>query len=1001
MDVRATLTPRIPSATYRVQFNRLFRFRDAREIVSYLDDLGITDFYASPCFKAAPGSLHGYDVTDPTTLNPELGTADEYAAFVAELHRHHMGQVLDIVPNHMCLTHADNIWWMDVLENGPSSPYAAFFDVDWRPTEPHLRNKVLLPVLGDQYGKILDAGELKLAFERGAFFLLYHDHKLPILPETYALVLGYKVDALRMRLGPESPDFAEFLTIIALFARLPRYTIVKPAKMADRYEGRERAKSRLRELYNRNETVRSFIEENLRRFNEDRGKGRSFELLDGLLRRQVYRLSFWKVAAEEINYRRFFDVNNLGAVRMENPLAFRFFHRLIFRLVREEKITGLRVDHPDGLYDPAAYFADLQRECFFALQRALLGRVARQVDLDYDGSYFDDEVAKRYDTVRASDPQYKPFYIVGEKILAKAERMPEEWPIFSTTGYVFLNSVNGIFIDTRGARAFDRIYRQFIRSQTSYQDIGYESRKLMIRNAMSGEINTLGRYLDVLSERDRHTRDFTRNSLTDALMEVIATFPVYRTYINGYEVKERDRQHIEAAVSRARRRNPAIGPEVYDFVRDVLLLRFPRFFSEREKREWLAFVMRFQQLTSPVIAKGVEDTAFYRYNRLISLNEVGGNPERFGTTLDTFHGQNIERSKYWPHALIATSTHDTKTGEDVKARIDVLSEMPDQWKEHLHRWRQVNRRKKIVVDGRAVPDHNEEYRLYQTLLGTWPDAVEPAEAGFDVFAGRIKNHAIKAAREAKVNTSWISPNGFYEEAFTLFIDALLKEGPDSRFLDDFLPFQRAVSLYGMNNGLAQTLLKMTVPGVPDFYQGTELWYYRLVDPDNRESVDFEVRKSLLAKLKRQEDEMGLTALCRDLVAARRDGRIKLFVIRKTLTYRRDHRDLFGEGEYIPLETGGFRASHVCAFARRRRGAEVITCVPRLTATLVSDPWQVPVGHDVWNDTELYVPLAERGVLYRNLFTGETIETKGREGPATLALGEVLACFPVALLERLS
>jgi (1->4)-alpha-D-glucan 1-alpha-D-glucosylmutase len=1000
MDDGQPLSARIPAATYRVQLNRLFGFRDARETVPYLSDLGITDLYTSPFFKAMPGSLHGYDVTDPTMLNPEIGTEEEYAALSEELRERSMGQIVDIVPNHMCLFHEDNIWWMDVLENGPSSPYAAFFDVDWHPVATDLHNRVLLPLLGDQYGKVIEAQELRLAFEEGAFFVRCYDYRFPVLPETYPYVLGHVLGLLANGLGPESPVFAEFRAMAESFRRIPRYTITQPAKMAERREGVERAKSRLRELYDGHEAVRNSVDRSLRLFNGEKGVPRSFDLLDGLLRRQIYRLSFWKVAAEEINYRRFFDVNSLGAVRMENTLVFRFFHRLVLRFIREGRITGLRVDHPDGLFDPAAYFADLQKSCFLALQKSLTDDVARQVNLNYDGRYITDEATRRYEAVRASEPHYKPFYIVGEKILVKSERMPEEWPIFSTTGYVFLNSLNGIFVDARSARAFDHIYGQFIRSPMNYQDIVYESRKLIMHSAMSGEINTLGRYLATLSKRNRHTRDFTRNNLTDALVEVIACFPVYRTYTNTFETKERDRQYIEAALSRARRRNPEVGPEVYDFVHDVLLLRFPPSSTEREKKEWCVFVMKFQQITSPVMAKGIEDTAFYRYNRLISLNDVGGNPEKFGTTLETFHGQNIERAKYWPHALIATSTHDSKIGEDAKARINVLSETHDQWKDCLHYWHQLNRKKKIIVDGQAVPDKNEEYRLYQVLLGTWPDDLLPEDTAFGGYAKRIRNHVIKAAREAKTNTSWINPNSLYEEALALFVETLLTPGPANRFLHDFRRFQEVLSCYGMNNALSQVLLKMTAPGVPDFYQGTEFWYYRLVDPDNREPIDFAPRVAALADLKDEEGRGGLAAICRNLLETRRDGRIKLYVIHKTLTFRKEHRAIFDEGDYLPLEAGGSEASHICSFARRSAGSGVIVCAPRLSATLVRDPAQPPIGRDVWNDTVLYVPIGDPGSIYRNIFTGKKFEMTDRSGSPALDLSDVLEDFPVALLERL-
>ncbi|MGE5301364.1 MAG: malto-oligosyltrehalose synthase [Acidobacteriota bacterium] len=994
------LSPKIPNATYRLQLSGSFRFRDAEQTVSYLRDLGVTDIYASPYFKASRGSVHGYDIVDHNTLNAEIGTEEEYDALIAELRRCGMGQVLDIVPNHMCITSRDNAWWMDVLENGPSSVYSDFFDIDWDPVKKELKDKVLLPVLGEQYGSALENQELVLAFEEGAFFLHYYDYKFPIMPKTYTNVLSYRLDRIEKRLSSGDENVTELISIITALEHLPAYTERDPGKIRERYREKEVVKKRLWKLYQSSKEIRNFIERNVKTFNGAKGDSRSFDLLDRLLGMQVYRLSFWRVATDEINYRRFFDINDLAAIRVENPDVFRETHRMVLHLIRSGKVTGLRVDHPDGLYNPSEYFRQLQRSCFLMSRlgyREFLEKKG-EVPPDPDRGETEQEILKQYDELSASDPQYKPFYVVGEKILIKGERMPEEWPIFSTTGYVFLNSVNGIFVEAKNARAFDEIYGRFTRTKMNLQDVMYEKKKLIMQVAMSSEVHTLGHYLNRLSEKDRHTRDFTLNSLTDAIIEVIAFFPVYRTYINSVSVKDRDRQYIEIAVSKAARRNPALSESIFNFLRDVLLLRFPSGFGEEDEREWLDFVMRFQQITGPVMAKGVEDTAFYIYNRLTSLNEVGGMPDRFGTPLETFHGQNIERSKFWPHALIATSTHDSKRSEDVRARINALSEVTVEWRRRLLSWSNMNKKKKVRVDGGKVPERNEEYLLYQTLLGAWP-VEEGTEAEYDNFRQRIRDYMIKAVREAKINSSWINPNAMYEEALLIFVDAVTDAGPDNEFLDDFRPFQKMISSCGMSNSLSETLLKITSPGVPDFYQGTELWNFSLVDPDNRRPVDYGKRTRMLDRIKKREASIGPAGLARDLAVRKETGEIKLFLIYKALNYRRENREIFDAGEYLPLETEGRSAYHVCAFARRLQGRAAITVVPRFLAACKGEPAGPGGEAGFWDDSSVVIPYEDEGAQYRNIFTGEVVTVVRRAGAAVLQLVRLFENFPVALLER--
>lgn len=1003
---------RIPVSTYRLQFNRQFRFSDAKVLIPYLHDLGITDIYASPYFKARGGSLHGYDIIDHNTLNPEIGTEEEYDELINELWKYGMGQILDIVPNHMCIADKGNVWWMDVLENGPSSLYVKLFDIDWEPVKKELKDKILLPVLGDQYGNVLENQELTLTFEEGAFFIQYYNRKFPIRLKTYIDILKHRIQGLEKRLSPEHPHYVELLSIMTALNYLPPYTEQNHEKIIERDREKKIIKKRLWKVYNESTEIKAFIDENVRIFNGVKGESRSFDFLDNLLSQQVYRLSHWRVATEEINYRRFFDINDLAAIRMEDPIVFKETHKLIFKLIGDGKVTGLRVDHPDGLYNPSEYFHWLQQNCFLHLRLGHLQRVKRtipkslyrelkgDVPMPAEQPDIESDIVKQYNETLSSVPDFKAFYIVSEKILTKGERMPEEWPIFSTTGYVFLNSVSGIFVDTKHAKVFDDLYSKFIRQKVNFQDVVYEKKKLVMEVATSSEINALGHFLNRISEKNRHTRDFTLNSLTKAIIETIAFFPVYRTYINSFDVKDRDRQYIEMAVSKAKRHNPAISESIFNFLKDVLLLKFPEFFAEEEKGEWLDFVMRFQQITGPVMAKGLEDTAFYVHNRFVSLNEVGGNPDRFGTTLETFHGQNIERIKFWPHALIATSTHDTKRSEDVRARLNVISEIPGEWRERLRRWSRLNKKRRVIIDGQHVPDHNEEYLLYQTLVGAWP-AEQMNESEYEAFKKRIKEYMLKALREAKVNTSWISPNTLYEDAMMTFIDAIMRNTQDNQFIKDFTAFQKMISHYGMYNSLSMTLLKITSPGVSDFYQGTEVWDFSLVDPDNRRPVDYRIRIKMLEELKRGESEIGQSKLARKLTSSKEDGKIKLYLTHKALNYRKAKRELFETGEYIPLESMGEKANNICTFVRRFGNSIALIVAPRFLTKLIQQPEALPFGKDIWKDSFIVIPFEEVGGKYRNIFTGEIVTVVSYKGATALFLSELFANFPEALMEKVT
>jgi len=734
-----------------------------------------------------------------------------------------------------------------------------------------------------------------------------------------------------------------------------------------------------------------------------KGEPRSFDLLDELLRQQVFRLSHWRVATEEINYRRFFDINSLGAIRMEEPAVFAECHRMIFDLVREGAVTGLRIDHIDGLYDPAEYLGRLQFGCFLNKwpsipgNEKVTGNEGNGGEIEQDT--LEEGIGKKYQELITLDPNFKAFYLIGEKILAKGEKLPEDWPIFGTTGYGFMNSLNGLFVDSANGKAFDALYGSFSSCRDKFPETVYEKKKLVMQASMSSEVNTLGHYLNSISEMGRQTRDFTLNSLIKALVEVIAFFPVYRTYSNSYDVSERDRQYIEYAVAKARRHNPATSASIFEFIRDVLQLRFYDPMEEADKSVWLDFVMRFQQITGPVMAKGAEDTACYVYNRLVSLNEVGGSPERFGVSVEAFHGQNIERSKSSPLAMLATSTHDTKRGEDVRTRISVLSEIPENWRVCVQRWSRLNRKLKMVVDGRPVPERNEEYFLYQTLVGAWPLG-SPSASVFALFRQRIREYMLKAVREAKVNTSWINPDSAYEDALMSFIDRILSDTQANRFLHDFRSFHALIATCGMFSSLSQILLKITSPGVPDFYQGSELWELNLVDPDNRHPVDYELRVALLDDLKRAESVTDPIGLVRDLLTTMADGKIKLYLVRKALSWRNMRRDLFESGRYLPLDAKGEKADNVCAFERSLDLETVIVVVSRFFTRLTEDPEGLPLGAEVWGNTRIITPFEKPGTRYRNIFTGEIVSSLPEEDLSVLNLAAVFKNFPFALLEKI-
>ncbi len=963
--------PRIPLSTYRVQLNRHCTFRQVADLIPYLHELGITDLYCSPYFTAVPGSLHGYDVVDPTTLNPEIGQEEDYGALIEELHRRGMGQILDVVPNHMGIARQINAWWQDVLENGPSSPFAAFFDIDWNPVKPELRDKVLLPILGDHYGIVLENQELQLEYREGRFFINYYDHCLPVAPKPASLILAHRLPALVQERGPNDPHVMELESIITALRHLPSREDRTPEFVHERYREKEIIKRRLAALVEGSGAIRVFLDENVRLINGTKGDPPSFDLLDDLLNEQAYRLAYWRVAAEEINYRRFFDINELAAIRMEDPTVFNEANRLLFQLLKEGAVTGVRVDHVDGLYDPADYLHRLQRWA------------ASELPLS---------------SAEASD---RPLYVLVEKILGIDEELPGKWPVFGTTGYDFLAWLNALFVDGTHERLFSGIYTRVIGREVEFHELAYRCKQLIMGASMASELNVLGHQLNRLSERDRRSRDFTLNSLTHAIQEIMACFPAYRTYITeGPDgILDRDRVFVWQAVTHAKRRNPALSGLVFDFVRDLLLKPFSEDEPHREER--VKFVMKFQQTTSPVTAKGVEDTAFYRYHRFVSLNEVGSDPQQFGITPSLVHEQWKSRQTQWPAALSSTSTHDTKRSEDVRARLNVLSELPKEWKDHVIRWRKLTRRLKAKAGGEAVPGPNEEYLLYQTLIGVWP-LEDLSGEDYDPFVERIQISMNKAVKEAKEHTSWVSPDLEYEDALRQFIQSLLRRDGDHPFLDDFLPFQRRIAQYGLYNSLSQLVIKMAAPGVPDFYQGTELWDFSLVDPDNRRPVDFHKRVALLADLTRTlAVPTNRLQVFQDLFRQRVDGRIKLFIMAEALRFRRDHPALFRSGGYVPLEAQGLRSRHVFAFARVQGPDALLCVVPRFLAQLVPDVTVDPLGDAVWKDSWLTMADWGRGAQFRDIFTGNMLRTANRHDRSILPLGEIFLHAPIAWLEKVA
>ena len=951
----------VPRATYRVQLHREFGFVDATALVPYLAQLGISHLYCSPFLRARAGSRHGYDIVDHNALNPEIGTRAELDALVETLHGHGMGLLMDVVPNHMGVLGGDNAWWLDVLEDGQASSYAEFFDIDWRSADPVLAGRVLLPILGEQYGVVLERGELRLEFEPafGRFTLVYFEHRLPIDPLAYARLLRPALKALR---GQATAGGTAALERLAdAFEHLPHHASAGGALRARRRRDQTILKAQLAQQAQQQPALAQAIADVVTAINGRAGERASFDALDALLEAQAYRLAHWRVAADEINYRRFFDINELAALRMERAEVFEATHRLVLALAAEGAVDGLRIDHPDGLADPAGYFERLQQ---------------------------------RYAELAGVPPQARPLYVVTEKITAAHEQLPQEWAVHGTTGYRFANVVNALMVDTEAKTRLDRAWRVFVRGEAAdFDELSWLCRRLVMAGPLSGELTVLATALLRLAREDRRTRDFTLNSLRRALADVVASFPVYRTYVID-RPSAQDRRFIDWAIGRARRRSLAADASVFDFLRRVLLGRplagAPSGLAERYR----GFARRLQQYTAPVAAKGIEDTALYRHQRLISLNDVGSDPDMFGLSVAAFHAASRDRSLHWPHTLLATSTHDAKRSEDVRARIDAISEMPAAWRLTTRRWSRLNRRHRRTVNGVPAPTRNDEYLLYQTLVGSLP-AGALDDAALADYAGRVDAAMLKSAREAKTVTSWISPNAAYEAALSAFVRESLARREANLFLDDLQATVKLLAGYGALNGIAMAAIKCLSPGVPDLYQGHETIELSLVDPDNRRPVDYARRRALLAEAQALAAQPGRGAALHSLLEQAADGRAKFWTVWRALQLRREREAMLARAEYLPLEARGERAHHVVAFARRDGAQCVIVVATRLFASLGLRAGELPIG-TVWGDTVIELPAGAlpAGTRLVDVLSGEAHVVDA----AGMPLAALLRHLPVAVLD---
>lgn len=948
----------IPLSTYRFQLNSSFPFEKVEVLVSYLKSLGVDTVYLSPILLARPGSTHGYDICDHTKINPELGGLPAFEKLSEKLRDAGIGCLIDYVPNHMGAEPASNPWWWDVLENGPSSPFSTFFDIDWAPVKPELKGKVLLPVLGDQYGIILEKGELKLGVKNGALILNYWDKTFPINPRMMGMVF-HPTEGERLPINdPESN--AEFLSILTSLRNLPVYLETDSVKIEERQREKEIAKKRLLHLLSQDNDVLHFVEKCIEEINGVPGNPASFDRLHELLENQPYRLSYWRTAGQEINYRRFFDINDLLGVRMENPIVTGKTHEFLMSLVADGHVSGIRLDHIDGLYDPEQYLFRL-------------GQMLKEATL-------------------VGDNPSNPIYVVVEKILCGSEELPGSWAVHGTTGYEFLNDVNGLFIDSKGVKLLTKLNAIFTKDYHDFEEETRRCKRLILDTSMASELNVLANILNRMSEADRRCRDFTLDSLRNVLREIIVCMRVYRTYIRPEKQSTIDREAILDALENADRLNPATEPSIFQFLK-VVLLPFepcspntPGMSLSLEER--FDFAMKFQQLSGPVQARGVEDTAFYRHTTLLSLNDVGGEPNSFGVTISDFHSRNAKRLKNFPFSMITTATHDTKRGEDARARISTLSWNVALWRKTVGKLSRIAQSLRKQTGEGAAPSRQDEYFVYQTLVGCWPILENGSAAPADhVLLDRLKVYFIKAIREAKQRTSWINPDQTYEDGMLKFVESLIMGRNQVAFQKAFFPFIEAIAKQGAFNSLIQLSLKCSCPGVPDIYQGTEYWDLSLVDPDNRRSVDFESRQLSLAEMEDYIHPLN-TIVDRALFVQKLIGqwptaKIKQYIMGRSLRWRKEHADLFMKGDYEPMTIRGHQDAMLC-FSRILDERKLIVCAlvrPYLTET----PLQLSIP-DEWGALE-----------YTDIYTNSTYKRECDSQGAYILLAGAFSLLPVVWL----
>jgi (1->4)-alpha-D-glucan 1-alpha-D-glucosylmutase len=947
------VTPQsVPLASYRLQFHANFGFRDAIGILDYLRDLGISHVYTSPVLTSRRGSNHGYDVTDPSKIDPDLGGEEAFAALESALKERGMGLLLDIVPNHMAAS-SENRWWMDVLEFGPDSSFAFYFDIDWRPPSRGLENKLLLPFLGKPFGEVLDGGEFKIQCEDGRFLLRYGEQSFPIRPESYREILRSGEAEESGGVEVDSPPRREWKGIIAIAESIAADHNPGTQAAAERRSKLEQMRERLRQLLASTPEVVARLDRALKAMNGAPGDAGSLAGLEHILAEQYYRLAFWRTPSESINYRRFFSITDLVGVRVEDPAVFEACHETIIRLGFKRWFTGFRIDHIDGLRDPAGYLNRLQK-------RLSPGSSSRE------------------------DP-----YLVVEKILEPGESLPEDWPVAGTTGYDYLNYANRLLVDAEQSSAIEEIYARWTGTRVNFDDMLYEKKKLVMRSLLAVEMRSLGRQLAQLARDDRYARELDPIELSEALVEITASLPVYRTYTQTMDLPIAAQNILAQAIGQARNHRSNLTAACFDFVSDVLFLRARAHTRPEQREARLAFVARWQQVTGPVMAKGLEDTALYVYFPLSSLNEVGGDPRLVGIDPFAFHEFIATRNRKWPDSMNTTATHDTKRSEDARARIAVLSEIPDEWECALRSWSEENKRFISQVNGTAVPDRNEEYLFYQTLIGTWP-LTEPE---WSTLVPRLQDYVVKATREAMVHTRWARPNEPHEAALRNFVSGVLDRNQNAPFCSHFASFQERTARYGMLNGLGQVVLKVASPGVPDHYQGSELWDLRLVDPDNRGPVDFPKRRAMLAALRDMANRDCARQLF-DLVENWQDGRVKLYVVAQALRVRSEYPLLFTRGDYQPLRAVGPHRNRILAFRRRYKRDYAIAVIPRCVAG-VGAPIRSWEGRDFWRETVLALPDQEVK-RWVNVLAG-TAAPAISTSQSGISLADIFGSFPVALL----